>query len=78
MKRPPIDVFAKLGRVLIASGALIFIGGLGITIIESVVWFQTGRVPTMFQDILWGLPTGLTALMTGAAIGVTGALVLTL
>jgi hypothetical protein len=65
---------ADLGRVFIAIGALIFVGGLVVTFIDSVVWFETGRLPALFRDALWmDLPVGLTAIV-GPVIGVAGAL----
>jgi hypothetical protein len=61
---------------LIAVGALTFVGGLGVTAIEGIVWFETGRVPTWWRRVLgMELPLDLMAIVTGAVIGVTGALV---
>jgi hypothetical protein len=60
----------------LSVSGLIFVGGLAVTIIETVLWFETGRLPKIWDDLLWmNLPLDLTALMTGAVIRVTGALV---
>jgi hypothetical protein len=47
---------------------LIFVGGISITAIDGIVWFETGRLPT------WQRVFG-TESPIGAVMGVTGVLV---
>jgi hypothetical protein len=63
-----------IGWTVIVIGALICAAGICFIAIEAIIWFETGRVPTIGGDLFWmALPLSVITAIGGVFIALFGA-----